>query len=371
MIPQFSFITHLSSLSDAYLIFSEISEVKEMFLKSAQSKDLLRNEILLRISKSDININIGSGINDSVCCGTIKFLPYLPMDFVRDEGKEVLEYINRQLMEYNNMGVKIVGLGGFSSMLGDRGTHFSRNSNLAITSGNTLTASLIVHNLMQLFERYNLDIKKAKILVVGASGDIGFAVTKYLFQYFADFILAARDIKKLREMYAPFSHKGINALKFSNDIKSVIQDVNIIISVTSSPIPFIDLNDIQPGTFVVDASYPSNIMNFNPSELKGVCVFEGGKTLYKHGASIKDSVWKNSFPENIIFGCLAETMVLCLEKRFESFSIGKSEITINKMEMINEMAEKNGFVLAPFKWGRYFYDDSQIELTANYFNGNY
>ena len=50
-------------------------------------------------------------------------------------------------------------------------------------------------------------------------------------------------------------------------------------------------------------------------------------------------------PPGLVFGCMAETIALALEGRFEDYTVGKT-IQIDKVEMIEEMAARHGFRLA-------------------------
>jgi fatty aldehyde-generating acyl-ACP reductase len=46
--------------------------------------------------------------------------------------------------------------------------------------------------------------------------------------------------------------------------------------------------------------------------------------------------------------CMAETMILALDGRYEDYTIGK-DITVAQVEEMQEMAERHGFKLAGFR----------------------
>ncbi len=50
----------------------------------------------------------------------------------------------------------------------------------------------------------------------------------------------------------------------------------------------------------------------------------------------------------VIHGCILEAMVLSFENKIESYSSGKGEITIDKIEEIYQLSLKHGILLAPF-----------------------
>ena len=51
------------------------------------------------------------------------------------------------------------------------------------------------------------------------------------------------------------------------------------------------------------------------------------------------------FPPKTSYACMAETMMLSMEGRYESFTLGR-ELTIKQIEEINRIADKHGFKLA-------------------------
>lgn len=66
------------------------------------------------------------------------------------------------------------------------------------------------------------------------------------------------------------------------------------------------------------------------------------------------------FPPGLAYACMAETMALAMEGRYESFTIGK-EITIQQVETIRAIASKHGFRLAGFRSFERAVPDKEIE----------
>ncbi|MBC7345954.1 MAG: shikimate dehydrogenase, partial [Clostridia bacterium] len=54
------------------------------------------------------------------------------------------------------------------------------------------------------------------------------------------------------------------------------------------------------------------------------------------------------FPPGLALACMAETMILALERRWESFTLGR-EITLEQVEEIERLAKRHGFELAGFR----------------------
>jgi hypothetical protein len=54
------------------------------------------------------------------------------------------------------------------------------------------------------------------------------------------------------------------------------------------------------------------------------------------------------FPPGRAYACMAETMILALEGRYESFTLGK-KIQLERVEEIARLGAKHGFKLAGFR----------------------
>ena len=50
-------------------------------------------------------------------------------------------------------------------------------------------------------------------------------------------------------------------------------------------------------------------------------------------------------PPGKVYACMAETMVLALEGRYESYSLGK-QVRVEQVREIAQLARKHGFILS-------------------------
>ena len=53
-------------------------------------------------------------------------------------------------------------------------------------------------------------------------------------------------------------------------------------------------------------------------------------------------------PPGTCMACMAETMVLAMEERYENFTTGR-DLTVEQVDEINRLAKKHGFELAAFR----------------------
>jgi len=60
-----------------------------------------------------------------------------------------------------------------------------------------------------------------------------------------------------------------------------------------------------------------------------------------------DFYFNFGFPESKAYACMAETMALALEGRFEDYTVGK-DITLERVNKVTAIAEEHGFRLSWF-----------------------
>jgi fatty aldehyde-generating acyl-ACP reductase len=68
------------------------------------------------------------------------------------------------------------------------------------------------------------------------------------------------------------------------------------------------------------------------------------------------------FPAGKAYACMAETMVLALEGRFEDYTVGK-DITLERVNEITALAGKHGFRLSGFRSFEREVTYEQIEIV--------
>jgi hypothetical protein len=68
------------------------------------------------------------------------------------------------------------------------------------------------------------------------------------------------------------------------------------------------------------------------------------------------------FPPKTSYACMAETMMLALEGRYENFTLGR-ELTVKQVEEISAIAKKHGFKLAGFRSFEKAVTQSEIEAV--------
>jgi predicted amino acid dehydrogenase len=76
-----------------------------------------------------------------------------------------------------------------------------------------------------------------------------------------------------------------------------------------------------------------------------VLVIEGGVVAVPGEVEFNFSF---GFPPRTAYACMSETILLALDQRYESFTLGK-DISLKQVKDISAMADRHGFKLAGFR----------------------
>nr|WP_092073708.1 saccharopine dehydrogenase NADP-binding domain-containing protein [Dendrosporobacter quercicolus]NSL47956.1 saccharopine dehydrogenase NADP-binding domain-containing protein [Dendrosporobacter quercicolus DSM 1736]SDM65974.1 Predicted amino acid dehydrogenase [Dendrosporobacter quercicolus] len=256
------------------------------------------------------------------------------------------QYVLNKIIKAGRMaeklGAKIVGLGAFSSIVGDAGVTIAKNLNIAVTTGNSYTVATALEGTREAAKVMGVELERANVLILGATGSIGAACAQILAQEIRFLTLAARNEAKLEKIAEQILRTTGLAVRVTANTKAAIKAADIIIAVTSAVDSIIEPEDLKPGAIVCDVSRPRNVSRSVAQMRNDVLVIEGGVVEVPGDISFGLNF---GFPEGTAYACMAETMILALEQRYENFTIGRN-LTVKQIETITQLAKKHGFKLA-------------------------
>jgi fatty aldehyde-generating acyl-ACP reductase len=245
------------------------------------------------------------------------------------------------------MGAGIVALGGFTSIVLEGNLDSFSAGGTKFTTGNTLTAAYIVKALEKAALKQAILLEQASVLVIGATGDIGTACVQYLKNKTGKLLLCARNYQRLERLSNGLIQEHI-PVKYSVFPDELVPEADIIICVASAT--GVRLVNCKKHVLICDAGYPKNLENATGNE-NNAHLFHGGMGQvscgYDFSPDYSKSIYHYEAPY-IIHGCILEAMVLAFENRFENYSSGKGNITIDKIEEIYNLSIKHGIDTAPF-----------------------
>ncbi len=256
----------------------------------------------------------------------------LPLEFVYDRLAQCCELAERE-------GCKIIGLGAFTAVVGDGGVTVDKRSNIAVTTGNSYTVGTAIAGAMLAAEKVGIDKASATLAVVGATGSIGKTCAKMMAPFFKCTILIGRD-KARTDAVA----ETIPCAVSSTDV-SRLREADVVVTVTSADTNVVFPEHLKSGSVVCDVSRPRDVSVKVAQDRPDVLVIEGGVVEVPGNVDFNLDF---GFPPKCAYACMSETMILALEDRPESFTIGK-DVSVDQVVEISALANKHGFKLAGFR----------------------
>lgn len=272
------------------------------------------------------------------CPLTPKLLLSLPID-------EVWKKIIQTAKIAEDLGAKIIGLGAFTSVVGDGGLTVAKNVNIAVTTGNSYTVATAIMGSIQAAELMGIDPARAHVAVVGATGSIGKTCARVFAKKSEAVTLVGRSVDRLEEFAGELSAEAKSSINATTDVESGIKDADIVVTVSSAVDAIIEPRFIKSGAVVCDVARPRDVSVRVQRERNDVLVIEGGVVEIPGDA---DFNFNFGFPPKTAYACMSETMMLALEGRYESFTLGK-DVSVEQVEEITRIADKHGFKLAGFR----------------------
>ncbi|MBM7624105.1 aminotransferase class III-fold pyridoxal phosphate-dependent enzyme [Sporohalobacter salinus] len=332
---KFGFIAHPTSLKLKRYI--KISDLVSRHIKD-QEDGFDTERWQYRNLIPTIDFGQISSSNDSVCEGSIYSMPLTAnemLDQPRDIAKRVVDSVN-QLKED---GAELVGLGGFTGIIGNRGKKTLEKTGVPVTTGNSLTAYTTWQNMLNVLDHLEINPENAEIAVVGYPGSIALVVAKLLLRQVDNLVLVYRgDSNKEEKLLNHLAKKYHNQVRLTNDIETCYDQVQFYVSATSSG-SVIDPYALPSGSVVVDAALPQDVKSYD-NDRNDIIVIDGGLISANNDFQLGSKIMGIA-PDKSINGCIAETIVLALEDRAESFSVGR-ELSQEKVIEIGEIAAKHG-----------------------------
>jgi len=261
------------------------------------------------------------------------------------------------------MGAQIMGLGAFTKVVGDAGVTVARRSDIPITTGNSYSSSGALWAAADAMRRMGL-VKfekggrvQAKTMVIGASGSIGSVSARLLAMAFDEVYLAGRTLKKLEELKVSILKETPDAKVFcTTNYNDLLSDMDMIVTSTSGAgKEILDIMKVKPGCEITDVARPLDLPAKEVVKRPDVLVIESGEIELPSQVRMKSI----GLPDNVIFACLAETVVLALEGRFEVFTIGR-DTEWPKVKEIYKLGLKHGMKLAAISGINGVYTDEDI-----------
>lgn len=233
-------------------------------------------------------------------------------------------------------GAKIFGLGGFLSQACDRNYTLFNGLGLPVTGGSALASWTVFEGIYRIARKNKADMKSLTLAVIGPYHSVGSLSARKLSAYVSKTIINSRDENKALLLKESISHLSHSEVIIEKDPIAALRKADII--VFCDPAPAFDYFDIKKGVIVCDATIDGSIEK-TLGKRDDLDFFRAGLIKIPEGSVIKPD---NFFARGVIPAALAETILLALENKLVSYSIGEN-VNLDKMEEIADMAAKHLF----------------------------
>lgn len=244
-----------------------------------------------------------------------------------------------------SLGARIMGLGAYTKVIGDRGVTVAERLGIPITTGNSYTAATAVESSLLAAKEMGKVPGGIRAVVIGATGSIGAVCSRILARYVGSMLLAARNLDLLNGLADRIRAESVADVGVTTDVRRAVRQADLLVAVSGSPDVLIEPEDLLPGAVVCDVARPRNVSRKVCERRDDVLVFDGG-VIKVPGEP--DFGIDFGFPPGLGEACMAETMVLALEGRFEDYTLGR-DLSCEQVDEIAAMARKHGFSIAGFR----------------------
>jgi len=244
-------------------------------------------------------------------------------------------------------GARLVGLGPLSPFQEEAGLILSRFPGLALTTGRSMALAAAWEGLRKIFLLLDLEPEEAQVAVVGAASPRGALFSHFLARQGINYLsLLDPDQHRLDSLARLILRDTGVAGKVSTQVARVLSRADIVVFGGDSPAG-LSGEEFKAGAVLCDLS---------DSHL-----FNGGGPLLREDLFIFDECaleipqeivlrWRCPlFPDRRVPPSLAETMILALEGRLESYSLGR-KLRIGKVEEMQRLSHHYGFQASGFRF---------------------
>ncbi|MFZ5820253.1 MAG: shikimate dehydrogenase [Chloroflexota bacterium] len=284
--------------------------------------------------------------------------PYTPRRMLELPERTVYRKIVQVGRMAERLGARILGLGAFTSVVGDAGVTIARALDVPVTTGDSYTISIAVQSIREAARLMDIPLRGATAAVVGATGSIGRVCAELLAEDVQRLYLVARSQEKLEGLREQLAGPGRSELVVSTKLDALAQ-AQLILTVTSAIHDVIHPEHLQPGSVVCDVARPRDVSVMVAAARNDILVIDGGMVDVPGPV---DFHFNFGFPAGKSYACMAETIALALEGRFEDYTLGKM-ITRARVDEITAIAEKHGFRLSGFRSFEREVTSQQIEAV--------
>jgi predicted amino acid dehydrogenase len=256
-------------------------------------------------------------------------------------------------------GARLLGLGAFTSVVGDAGVTVAHHAEIGITSGNTLTVAATLETGRQALQLIHGSLPvNVQPLVIGATGSIGSACARLLARRYGRVALVAPRPERLLLLQRQIEQETPEAVvTIAISADQLAPAADLIITTTSALSgKVLNVDSLKPGAVVCDVARPADVTAADAARRPDVLFIESGEILLP-GAP--DFGFDIDMPPGTAYACLAETALLAMEGLYGDYTLGRA-IEPERVSHIDRLWQKHGLRLAPLRSFGHVLTEAQI-----------
>jgi predicted amino acid dehydrogenase len=301
--------------------------------------------------------------------GLIYMVPDTPKMLLEKDVDTIYARLGGICDKAADSGAQIIGLGAYTKIVGDAGVTVDAQSPIPVTTGNSLSACATLWAAKFALERMNLVEKengryKGICMVVGATGSIGAVSAKILAQNWSEIVLVAPRAYKVMELKEEIhSIDSSVQIHVSTKASTHIRNCDLIITTTSAQgRKILEIEQVKPGAIICDVSRPFDISEEDALKRPDVMVIASGEVRLPGPLKMKMDI---GLEGNIVYACLAETALLAMAGKFESFTLSRV-IDYKKVLEIDRLASEHGVRMSCIMGHSGFITDEEFSLCREH-----
>jgi predicted amino acid dehydrogenase len=263
-------------------------------------------------------------------------------------------------------GAKIVGLGAYTSVVTQGGLSLKGRDLPALTSGNSYTVVAARQTVRLAAAERGWALPRRAVGIIGAGGAVGQALSILLSRDAGRLVLIGNPdhpaesrerllqvagrmvcsldvppspdrttLKRLGEQLIARSH----AVSISVEPAEYLPEVDVVVCCTSTTERIVREELLRPTAIVCDVSRPSNVAPEVRVRRPDVMVIESGIVRMPNEATLG---FNASIGRGNAYACMAETMMLAIEQRYQDASLG-FDLPLEQVLEMERLADELGF----------------------------
>jgi predicted amino acid dehydrogenase len=280
-------------------------------------------------------------------------MPATPRRILKMRSDLLYERLADAATRAQEEGSVLMGLGAYTKVAGDAGVTVARLSPIPITTGNSYSASATLwaaYEMVQKLALVPVDDKgcfQGTAMVVGATGSIGRVCALLLAERFNRVVLVAPRAEKLLELKEEIVCANPSVeITLHTSANSDLPICDLVITATSNTKgDTLDIMRVKPGAVICDCSRPLDIRAGEAAKRPDVMVIESGEIDLPGDVQVSLDL---GLPKSTVYACLAETIILTMEGRYEPFSLSRT-LCPERVKEIHQLGLKHGARLAPIQ----------------------